>query len=81
MKREDGSLKRERRGEEEAPPPETVGESQSHNDSDGVSESENKRQEKTLKVLCFIDSKKSRQEHLLDRLPLPHLGPHLVEID
>jgi len=60
--------KREKRGEEEAPPPETTGESQRHNDSDGVSESENKRQEKTLKVKCFMDSKKkSRPAHLLDR--------------
>jgi len=33
------------------------GESQCHNYSDGVSESINKRQEKTLKVMCFIDSK------------------------
>jgi len=37
---------------------ETAGESQSHNHSDGVSWSTNKRQEKTLKVMCFIDSKK-----------------------
>jgi len=34
---------------------ETEGESQSHNHSDGVSESTNKRQEKTLKVMCFIN--------------------------
>ena len=37
---------------------ETAGESQNHDDSDGVSESENKRQMNTLKVMCFIDSKK-----------------------
>jgi len=50
------------------------------NHSDGVSESTNKRQERTLKVLCFNDSKKkSLQAHLLHRLP--HLRPHLVEID
>jgi len=35
-----------------------VGESQSHNHSDGVSESTITRQEKTLKVMCCIDSKK-----------------------
>ena len=40
------------------PPPETAGESQRHNDSDGVSESENKGQEKILKVMCSMDSKK-----------------------
>jgi len=34
---------------------ETAGKSQSHNHSDGVSESINKRQEKTLKVMCFVD--------------------------
>ena len=34
---------------------ETAGESQSHNDLDGFSESENKRQKKTLKAMCFID--------------------------
>ena len=28
---------------------------QSYNHSDGVSESTNKRQEKTLKVMCFTD--------------------------
>jgi len=53
----EGNKKRERWGEEEAPPPETTGKSQRHNDSDGVSEAENKRQEKTLKVMCFMDSK------------------------
>ena len=37
---------------------ETAGESQSLNHSDGISESRNKRQEKTLKVMCFIHSKK-----------------------
>ena len=57
---------------------ETAGESQSHNHSDGVSESTNKRQEKTLKV---IFNKKSLQAHLVDRLPLPHQWPHLEEID
>jgi len=31
---------------------------QSNNHSDGVSESTNKRQVKTLKVMCFNDSKK-----------------------
>ena len=45
-------------------------------DSDGVSESENKRQENTLKVMCFMDSKKkSRLAHLLDRLPFAHAMP------
>jgi len=34
---------------------ETAGENQSHNHLDGVSESTNKRQEKTLKVMRFID--------------------------
>jgi len=37
---------------------ETADERQSHNYSDVVSESTNKRQAKTLKVMCFIDSKK-----------------------
>ena len=38
---------------------ETADENHSHKHlSDGVSESTNKRQEKKLKVLCFIDSKK-----------------------
>ena len=61
---------------------ETAGESQCQNNSDGVSQSENERQEKTLKAMCFIDSKKSRQAHLLDRLPPPpHLRSHLVEIN
>ena len=60
---------------------ETADENHSHKHlSDGISESTNKRQEKTLKVMCFIE-KKSLQAHLLDRLPLPHLRPHLVEID
>ena len=53
---------------------------QSDNHSDGVSESTNKRLEKTLKVTFFINSKKITP-HLLDRLPPPHLRPHLVEID
>jgi len=46
--------------------------------SDGVSESTNKRQEKTLKV---IFKKESLQAHLHDHLPLPHLRQYLVEID
>ena len=37
---------------------ETADERQSHNYSDGVLESTNKRQAKKLKVMCFIDSKK-----------------------
>jgi len=54
---------------------------QSDNHSDGVSESTNKRLEKTLKVMYFIDQKNHSKAHLLDRLPLPHLRSHLVEID
>jgi len=55
----EGNKKSERRGEEEAALSETQGESQRNKDSDGVSESENKRQVKTLKVMCFMDSKKN----------------------
>ena len=78
----EGNKKRERGGEEEVPSPKTADESQRHHDSDGVSESENKRQEETLKVMCFMNlKKKSRRAHLLDCLPLPHLRSHLVEID
>jgi len=60
----EGNKKRERRGEEEAPPTETAGKSQRNNDSDGVSESVNKRQEKTLKVKCFMDSKKNHAKRI-----------------
>jgi len=72
----EGNKKRERRGEEEAPPPETMGESQRHNDSDGVSESENKRQEKTLKVMCFMDSKNKPRERIffIAHVMLPVIG-------
>ena len=36
----------------------------SDNHPDGVSESTNKRQEKTLKVMCFIDSKKNHSKRI-----------------
>ena len=60
----EGNKKRKRQGEEEAPSPETAGESQRNNDSDGVSESVNKRQEMTLKVKCFMDSKKNHAKRI-----------------
>ena len=62
----EGNKKRERRGEEEAPSPETAGES--------------KELELALELFHGF-TKKSPRAHLLDRLPLPHLRQHLVEID
>ena len=52
------------------------GESQKHIDSDGVSESENKRHEKTLKVMCFMDSKKNHAQRifLIAHAMLPVIG-------
>jgi len=47
---------------------EPAGESQSHIDSDGVSESENKRQEKTLKVVCFIEAVKHGEDTLTNKV-------------
>jgi len=49
----------------------TAGQSQSHNDTDGVSESELKRQEKTLKVMreggkCRIDSYMNASGHIYE---------------
>ena len=44
---------------------ETADENHSHKHlSDGVSESTNKRQETTLKVMCFIDSKKNHSKRI-----------------
>jgi len=43
-------------------------ESQSHNDSNGISESENKRQEKTLKVICFIEEIKNGEDTLTKKV-------------
>ena len=47
---------------------ELLGESQSHNDSDRVSESENKTQEKTLKVICFIEAIKHGEDTLTNKV-------------
>jgi len=46
---------------------EPAGESQSQNDSDGVSESENKRHEKTLNVVCFIEAIKHGEDTLTNK--------------
>jgi len=52
-----------------------TGKSQSHSDPDGVSESENKREGKTLKVMCFIlIQKKKCQAHLLDHIHTRNCG-------
>ena len=50
---------------------EPLGQSPSHNDSDGVSESENKRQEKTLKVVCFIKAIKYGEDTLTNKGLVP----------
>jgi len=47
---------------------ELAGESQSHNDSYRVSESENKKQEKTLKVICYIEAIKHGEDMLTNKV-------------